>query len=297
MKPLGEYQNGNYRVFMLEDGTKIRFNNESKFVPEFAESYDCKITDRCDGGCKWCYEGCTKAGKHADIMNLKFFDTIHPYTELAINGNDLSHPDLIPFLEKMKDQKVIVNMTVNQIHFEKNEELISNLCENKLIYGLGISLVQANDLFLEKVKKYPNLVIHLINGVVSASEMNLLRNHNLKILILGYKELKRGEQWYQENKSDVDQRKEWLRLNLKMLIPDFNVVSFDNLAIKQLEVKNLIPEDEWNRLYMGDDGVFTYYIDAVNETFSKNSTAAETERYPLLENVDDMFKLITGRNE
>ena len=94
---LGMYKNGNYTVTLMENGTKIRASKDDEFIPAFAENCDVKITDRCDGGCEFCYEGCTKNGKHGDILNAKFIDTLHPYTELAIHGNDLSHPDSIPF--------------------------------------------------------------------------------------------------------------------------------------------------------------------------------------------------------
>ena len=159
------YKNGNYVVFIdLKDGTKIRETNEDNFVPDFAENSDCKITNKCDGGCKWCYEGCTPNGKHGDILNFKFLDTLHPYTELAINGNDLSHPDLIPFLKKLKEKNIIVNMTVNQIHFERKEEFISHLVNENLIHGLGVSLNKPTDQFVKLIHKYPNAVIHVING-------------------------------------------------------------------------------------------------------------------------------------
>ena len=59
MKTLGVYKNGNYNVRLLADGTKIRETNEDEFIPAFAENCDCKITDKCDGGCPFCYEGCT----------------------------------------------------------------------------------------------------------------------------------------------------------------------------------------------------------------------------------------------
>ena len=120
LKLLGVYKNGNYSVKILSDGTKIRETEEDEFIPSFAENCDMKITDKCDGGCPFCYEGCTPNGRHGDILNYKFLDTLHPYTELAINGNDLSHPDLLTFMYKMKMKKIILNMTVNQIHFEKH---------------------------------------------------------------------------------------------------------------------------------------------------------------------------------
>ena len=111
MKILGKYRNGNYIVTIGDDGTKIRETEYDEFIPAFAENCDCKITDKCDGGCQWCYEGCTPSGKHGDILNPKFLDSLHPFTELAINGNDLTHPDLIPFLQKLKEKKVIANIT------------------------------------------------------------------------------------------------------------------------------------------------------------------------------------------
>ena len=47
MKLLGKYQNGNYKVMLLEDGTKIRYNNLDNLTPDFAESMDVKLTDKC----------------------------------------------------------------------------------------------------------------------------------------------------------------------------------------------------------------------------------------------------------
>lgn len=71
MKILHRYINGNYTVTLLEDGTKIRYTKDNEFIPEFAENCDVKITDKCDGGCPMCYEGCTPNGKHADLLNGK----------------------------------------------------------------------------------------------------------------------------------------------------------------------------------------------------------------------------------
>ena len=291
---LGKYKNGSYFVEIFDDGTKIRSSSDSVFEPAFAESYDCKITDKCDGGCAWCYEGCTRHGKHGNIMNLKFFETIHPFTELAINGNDLSHPDLIPFLKKMKSKNVIVNMTVNQSHFEKNEQLICNLINEELIYGLGVSLVCGSTSFVEKIKKYPNAVIHVINGVFTKYDFKCIKDNGLKLLILGYKKLKRGDEWYDGHKDEVEKRKEWLKENLEDILECFEVVSFDNLAIEQLDVKRFLTDEEWEEFYMGNDGNYTFYIDTVNKTFSKNSTEADEKRYPLLDDVDEMFKIIKG---
>ena len=116
-------KNGNYMMFIdLETGTKIRKNNLDCFIPEKPESMDIKITNKCDMGCAFCHENSTPDGLHGDILNLKFIETLLPYTELALGGgNPLTHPDLIPFLEKCKALKLIPSMTINQVHFMKPE--------------------------------------------------------------------------------------------------------------------------------------------------------------------------------
>ena len=290
MNIIGKYQNGNYTVTLLSDGTKIRENDLDFFEPAFAENCDVKITDKCDGGCAFCYEGCTPNGKHGDILNPKFLDTLHPYTELAINGNDLSHPDLFVFLQKMMDKNIVVNMTVNQTHFERHYGLIEFLVKNGAIHGLGISLREATKEFVNKVKPFPNAVIHTINGILSPDDYEILKDNGLKILILGYKQLRRGVDYYDAHEVDVCKKQDWLYDNLKEMLNHFEVVSFDNLAINQLEVKRLLSEDKWDEFYMGDDGNYTFYIDLVEGTFAKNSLSME--RWPIMDNIDDMFNKV-----
>ena len=292
---LGRYKNGNFVTTILSDGTKIRETKDDEFIPSFAENMDVKICNYCDMGCKFCHEGSTINGKFGNILNEKFIDTLHPYQEIAIGGGDAtSHPDLIPFLQKLKERKVIANMTVNQIHFERKQELIKQLVDEKLIYGLGVSLVNPTKHFIELIKQYPNAVIHVINGVLKPSDIKALENNNLKMLILGYKHLRRGNEYFEEEQNDIETKQQWLYENLEDIIQKFKVVSFDNLAIEQLDVKRLLTHEEWDEFYMGDDGKVTYYIDMVERKFAQSSTAPFNKRYDLLDSVDDMFKVITN---
>lgn len=296
MELLGRYKNGNFRVVILDDGTKIRETNEDEFVPDFAENMDIKICNVCDVLCPFCHEGSTKNGKLGDILNEKFIDTLHPYQEVAIGGGDItSHPDLIPFLQKLKEKKVVANITVNQVHFERKQELIKKLVDEKLIYGLGVSLVNPTEHFLKLIKQYPNAVIHVINGILSESDVEKLQNNDLKMLILGYKHLRRGNEYFEADQTEIENKQRWLYENLESLVDKFKVVSFDNLAIEQLQVKRLLTDEEWDEFYMGDDSEFTYYIDMVERRFAKSSTAPMDQRYDLLDSVDDMFEKIRKR--
>ena len=48
----------------------------------------------------------------------------------------------------------------------------------------------------------------------------------------------------------------------------------------------------WDEFYAGDDGMNTYYIDMVERKFARSSTADFNERYDLLDDVDEMFRVI-----
>lgn len=293
MKILGRYINGNVHTTILEDGTKIRETKDDEFKPAFAENMDIKICNRCNMGCKYCHEGSTTDGKLGDILNEKFVDTLHPYQEVALGGgNVLEHPDLVPFLHKLKERKVIANATLNQIHFEQNIDLVKSLVDEKLIYGLGVSLVNPTDDFIEKIQQFPNAVIHVINGILKPSDIEALENKNLKMLILGYKQLRRGNEWYCEDNENIVSKQMWLKENLEDIVPKFKVLSFDNLAIEQLDVKRLLTQEEWDEFYAGDDGTNTYYIDMVERKFARSSTASFDKRYDLMDSVDDMFEII-----
>lgn len=295
MELLGIYKNGNFTTKIFSDGTKVRETEYDEFRPAYAENMDVKICNYCDMGCLFCHEGSTTDGKFGDILNEKFIDTLHPYQEVALGGGDAtSHPDLIPFLQKLKERKVIANMTVNQLHFEKKQELIKQLVDGKLIYGLGVSLVNPTGQFIKLIRQYPNAVIHVINGILKPSDIEALANKNLKMLILGYKRLRRGNDWIMEEHENIVARQMWLNENLPEIIKQFKVVSFDNLAIEQLDIRRLISDEDWNEFYMGDDGTVTFYIDMVERKFARSSMADFDKRYDLMDSVDDMFKKIVS---
>lgn len=300
MRLLGKYKNGNVFTTIYSDGTKIRMTKDEEFHPEFAENMDIKICNKCDMQCNFCHEGSTPDGKLGNILNEKFVDTLHPYQEVALGGgNVLSHPDLICFLQKLKNKKVITNITLNQKHFEENIDLVKQMTEDKLIYGIGISLINPTTDFIEKIKEFSNAVIHVINGVVDPLQIAKIADQNLKLLILGYKDLRRGIEWHSKNGKSIEKNQNWLKDELPSLINRFQVISFDNLAIEQLEIRdrwNDFSNRSWDEFYAGDEGTSTFYIDMVERKFAKNSIADFNQRYDLLDNVDDMFRIIQEKS-
>lgn len=289
MNLLGQYQNGNCNVEIYDDGTKIRKTEDNDFNPAFPESIDLKITNYCDMNCPYCHEDSNLDGKHADILDAEFVDTLKPFTEIAIGGgNPLSHPDLVNFLKLLKGKNIIANITVNQDHFVQYYNLIKYLVNNNLIRGVGVSLNNPSDEFIKLIKSFNNVVLHIINGIHSLSDIRKLYNNDLKVLILGYKKLRRGLNYSYEG--NVEIKKKIFYDNIFEIINGFKVTSFDNLAIKQLDLKRIFTNEKWDEFYMGDDGQFTMYIDLVNREFAKSSTSEE--RYDLKEDIVDMFDVV-----
>ena len=288
MKLLGEYKNGNYTIKIYDDGTKIRETEGSSFMSSFPECIDLKITNKCDMGCAYCHEDSNINGGHGDILNTEFINTLKPFTELALGGgNVLAHPNLLEFLKILKAKNIIANITLNQEHFMKNPRIVKYLVDNDLIKGLGVSLIKPTVKFLNAIKEYPNAVIHVINGIVSLKDLQMLYDNNLKLLILGYKEFRRGEDYYCQ---EIENKKKVIYESICEIAKGFQVVSFDNLAIKQLELKRIFSDADWNEFYMGDDGQFTMYVDLVNKKFARNSIS--TIRYDLLDDITDMFSVV-----
>lgn len=295
MKQITKYQNGNYTVTIFDDGTKIRENDLDFFDADFPESMDCKITNRCPMGCPMCHEKSTPDGKHGDIMNAEFINRLRKGTEMAIGGGAVtSHPDLIPFLKKLKEIGVLPSITVHQKEYKNNYNLINMLVEEKLIYGLGVSFSSFDDEFWDEViTTNSNLVVHLIAGIHGGDVFEYFKNKNAKILILGFKDFGRGHDLLEKAEGVINVQLNWLKSNLKSLMDKYSVISFDNLAIEQLEVQKILTAEQWNEFYQGDDGTHTMYVDLVKKQFAKTSTSIE--RYPLLSNIDDMFKIIKDK--
>lgn len=269
-KILHQYQNGNVSVTILENGTKIReYENTPNIL--HPESIDCKITNYCDMYCHYCHEISTTKGLHADLDKLKDIISVLPAgVELAIGGgNPLSHPKLLEFLLWLKDKGIIANITVNQGHLLSYKELLIQLITRDLVKGIGISVTNNNyTVIKELLTLTDNIVYHLIAGINNISTIDkLILLGNCKVLILGYKDFGRGVSFH--SKFVDDNLADWRTYLYKYITKC--IVSFDNLAIEQLEVKRLLTKEAWNQFYMGDDFTFTMYIDAVKQEYAPTS--------------------------
>lgn len=294
MKKLATYKNGNTITTIYDDGTKTHFTKDDEFDFTFSECNDISISRCCDNGCEFCYYGCTPTGKHGKLSGWRFFETMRPYTEVAINVQKPLPLDLDRFILEMYSRRIIVNITINQNHFMDDNfwKQIDGWINLGYIKGIGISLTNPMQKgFIEKVKKYPNAVIHVVAGVLNPEDLTPLMNQGLKLLILGYKTTGRGSDYLCNNHTLVGDNIEWLSSAIDEVVDGFEVVSFDNLALEQLDVKSKVSKEEWDMMYAGEDGTNTFAIDLVDGTFARNSVSQI--KYPIGDKtIDEMFKII-----
>lgn len=300
-KLLHKYQNGNVHVTIYDDGTKIReWPDNEKPVSEYPESCDLKITQYCDMDtiCVYCHEMSNKHGQHGDLdMIDSIWASQKPGTELAIGGgNPLAHPGLPDFLRKMRSRGIIPNVTVNIMHMKKFAPLIREFQAEKLVYGLGISYRGPKTLaLLPEDIDYKNVVFHMIMGIHDLADCQAViswcnaRHITPKILLLGYKTFGNGKQHYTPELIEV--LNTWKNVYLRALLntPTRVVVSFDNLAISQLDLKSQLQEDSWNTLFQGEDGNHTFYIDAIKKEVARTSTSDVRYTYSKGDDIRNLF--------
>lgn len=291
MDKLTEYQNGNATVTIYEDGTKVVETQDDEFHYDFASSMDICISERCDNGCKFCYANCTPDGKFGRF-DYPFLDTIHPGVEVALNLQWPLPPGFEDFLQKLHDKGVITNVTVNQRHFIQQKSKIKEWAKRKLIYGIGVSVYKPLIGFFETTKMFKNVVIHTIAGVTPIETYEKMYNKGFKVLILGYKQKGRGKDYYSTR---IQAKIDRLGAALTRIRPHFEVLSFDNLAINQLHVKDMLTDKQWEQFYMGDEATSSFYVNLCDGTYSPSSL--DEMKLPIGElSAKEMFNNVRGKS-
>lgn len=293
------YVNGNTLCEINEEnGTLIMTSPEDEFDLDFPVNIDMNISNKCSIGCPFCYQSCTKEGKEADIKKFiknkkSFLYSLEAGTELAINGNEPLHKDLIKLLKFCKKRNILANLTINEKTLFLHKDLIEKWMKKKLIHGLGISPFAYSETLFKFASEHKNVVVHTIVGVTYLKNYMDLITRGIKVLILGYKITGRGVD-YKRNKVILKTNKEKLKELLKTLHQDWTsaLISFDNLAITQLNPKELLnmSDEEYAKLYRGEDGQQTMFIDLVNETYAMNSIQPRSKHKPLTNDIKEMFK-------
>lgn len=272
------WRNGNATITLSKDGTrKVEFDGELNL--EFPLNVDIRVSNRCAFGlnpktgkaiCDFCHESATTDGTDAnfEMLYLKLAESNLPAgTELAIGANQIT-PGLISFVAGCTEiEGWVCNLTVNQGHTWRDLSEIHRLLNKGWIKGLGVSYRSGYALPPPPILYYSNTVFHVIAGIDTVEEVLELAERGVrKVLVLGEKD-------FGFNTGRVSLKSEnhinWYR-QVRRLFDVFEVVSFDNLALQQLNVKRYVMD--YDTFYQGEH---SFYINAVDQTFSPSSRSSE----------------------
>ena len=196
------YKNGNYLVSIKGYGTteKRCFRRNEELEPEFPDSLDIKLSNRCSTGCSYCHECSVKDGDLADfdkiISNLSCLPRVP--IEIALGGGNLLEDDESKELLKKVllwcwDRNYRANITLNEdIITKENIEFLSKFRKDNSYkeIGIGISLrpgmsEKRMDEVIELIKQdyefERNSVFHIILGLFPPELLKSLINTKRKV--------------------------------------------------------------------------------------------------------------------
>lgn len=291
------YLNGNYLVktssygnsFFSVSKRALRIGEE--LYSEFPDSIDLKISNRCSHGCPFCHESSIKDGDILDLEKTKQILSQLPQKpiEIAIGGGNVLEcleetSDIIKWIE---DRGYLTRLTItlgdlnSTKDMDKDKEIKKVL---SMVSGIGISItsplsskmkrkgiLRETDLG-EYLEFGPSIVYHVIAGITPLEDIRWLIEKENSVLILGYKQWGRA---INTKLPDMNPLKDYFKDLFKGKPTGRGNIGFDNLAIEQLGIKELLGESLWNKIYLGDEGTCSMYIDAVKGEFARTSRSPE----------------------
>lgn len=282
-----KYRNGNAVVTLdLRDGTRIiEYPDNEPLTLETPLNIDIRVSTQCPYGynsvtqkstCAFCHESALVNGQECDYQALLqvLKDARLPRgTEIALGVNEITD-GIIRFIMRLYFMGLIVNVTMNERYIlEYGDTGIRRLLP--YIFGLGISYrsLQGCLSLPDWIADYPHTVIHVINGIDDFNDVKELGVKYHKLLVLGEKDFgfNRGKV-----NLDTQRHKQW-KTNIMQLTKIFDIVSFDNLGLQQLEIRGKITDEEYKSFYQGEHSM---YINAVEQYFAPSSrTRNGVERF------------------
>lgn len=271
---MNKYINGNSTVEIFEDGTRV-IQFEDQLQLDYPLNIDIRVSSKCAFGynpktgkafCDFCHESARTDGNECDYEKLKEKLIGLPRgIELAIGANNITF-NLVGFISWCKLNGYIVNLTVNQGHVRRDSSYLYTLIDQQLIKGLGVSHRSSLKWDIpDFILNYKNTVFHVIAGIDSIDDVLSLKDKGVKkVLVLGEKNF-----GFNEGKVDLSTRnhREWYWWVGKMF-DTFDVTSFDNLALVQLNMKRFFSDENWDIFNQGEH---SFYINAVEQYFAPSS--------------------------
>jgi hypothetical protein len=271
------WQNGNATVTTERNGTRsVMWDGDLKL--EYPLNVDIRVSTQCEFGrnpktgkavCSFCHESAVTDGTECDYgLLLQILTPLPAGVELAIGMNQYTD-NFHAFLGQCKLRGWIVNVTINQGHLKKWGKQLALMIDEGVVAGVGVSFRPNMAVLDSPIVTLPNTVVHVIAGIDDFDRVSSLADSGVKkLLVLGEKD-------FGFNKGKViissPNHLKW-KWKIHTLFSLFDVVSFDNLALQQLNVKRFFTDKDWATFYQGEH---SFYINAAEGYFSPSSRSPQ----------------------
>lgn len=271
---------GTWTVFNKSDGGKVllSFDRNAKKpvrsrVPELV---DIKITDFCNKGCSYCYQGSTPSGEHADedvlraiawaMSELKVF-------EVALGGGEpTEHPRFTQVLSTFKYAGITPNFTTKSMAWLRDPHVWPSVIEN--IGGFAFSVTKPEEvdalaalLTQNNIDKDKASIQYVMGSTWIGEYERILKAasyNDFRITLLGFKKTGRGIGF------SVNDYSEWLKIAKKVAKTDYFQLGIDTALASEYE-KQLKKMEVSDLTYRVTEGDYSMYIDAVSGALGPSS--------------------------
>ena len=258
-------------IAMTDDAPPLRKAQEPELI-------DIKVTDYCHYGCKYCYQGSTRKGEHADVAYIRHIVNVCRelgVMEVALGGGEpTSHPDILHILSLFHHEGVTANITT------RDTQWVEKLRDHELshIGAIAISVdtltgVYQVERLLENKSLRNKLNAQVVLGSVKIDDfrsiMDKLIENDVRTTLLGWKSTHRGAtaKPYPHN--------DWFDA-----VRGAYMIGVDTALAQQFPklMKKIDPDGMY---HYTEEGKFSMYIDAVAQKMGPSSYCESLRMRPL----------------
>jgi hypothetical protein len=277
-----------------ESHAKAYTNIWKRTLPELV---DLKITDKCDKGCSYCYQGSTPKGKHAPLSNVTKAIAAACYDgqviEVAIGGGEpTSHPQFDKILRSCKSYGLIPSFSTRSLKWIKKPTLLKAVRETCNAVAFSVDTVDDVKAVMAATSRdvlEPTRVVW--HYVVDAHPLS-----NLKKILDFLGKDKEGNWWFREFvflgwKEGCGRAKNvpFPAPGYMKLVRSYTRKGWDDKPepLFRVSVDTCIAarypkelDDVDPARYYVDEGWLSLYIDAVAGTYARSSYSAKPVKVP-----------------
>lgn len=272
------------------------------------ELVDVKITDFCDIGCAYCYQGSTPEGAHAKLDDIR---TIARQLfkagvlEVAIGGGEPTrHPEFPEILEIFASHGIVANFTTRDLSFLDDHERARRIMSASKSVAVSVNSAAQIQKAQNDWKAHPlhedalcgafsgsRFTFQYVIGTSSDSELERIFERaadGAKLTLLGYKDSGRGLAWREgagktfalRDAKVQAQTGAWVGMLQNAFKKRYASVCIDTALARESEALLLdkkVPRHLWHK----SEALVSMYVDAVAMTMGKSSyeTASEVEPF------------------